>query len=220
MNKIRVLLAEDHTIVRKSLCCLLDGEPGIIEVIGEAEDGRDAVEKVRHLHPDVVLMDITMPDRNGVEATRQIKKLSREVKVVALTMHDAWEYILQALRAGASGYVVKQATPAELVSAIQAAHRGDSFLSPSIAKKVAAQYARHGEAPAEEDSYDGLTDREREVLQLIADGHSNREIAELLRISVKTAETHRAHLMEKLDIHRTAILTQYAVRRGVIGPDQ
>ena len=219
MKKIRVLLAADHAIVRKSICCLLDGEAGI-EVIGEAKDGKEAVEKVQYLHPDVVLMDITMPGRDGLDATRQIKKLFREVKVVALTIHDGSEYIFQALRAGASGYVVKQAMPAELVSAIQAAYRGESFLSPLIARKVIMEYVRQAEATAEKDSYDRLTDREREVLQLIAEGHSNREIAELLHISVKTVESHRAHLMEKLDIHRTAILTQYAIRRGVIRPDQ
>jgi len=219
MNKIQVLLVEDHTIVRKGLRSLLDGEAGI-EVTGEAQDGREAIERVQQLHPDVVVMDIAMPTLNGLEATRQIKKRFPEVKVVALTMHANEEYISQILRAGASGYVVKQAAPAELVCAIQAAYWGDSFLSPSISKKVIEEYIRRAEAMGEEDSYDRLTDREREVLQLIAEGYSNREIAELLHISVKTVEAHRAHLMDKLDIHSTAQLTQYAIRKGVITPEQ
>ena len=219
MNKIRVLLVEDHTIVRKGLRSLLDGEAGI-EVIGEAEDGREAVEKVQQLLPDVVLMDIAMPGLNGLEATRQIKKRFPEVQVLILTMHANEEYIFQILRAGASGYVVKQVAPTELISAIRAAYRGESFLSPSISKKVIQEYIRQAEAMGEENSYDRLTDREREVLQLIAEGHSNREIAELLHISAKTVQTHRAHLMDKLDIHSTAELTQYAIRKGVISVDE
>jgi DNA-binding NarL/FixJ family response regulator len=219
MSKIRVLLAEDHTIVRKGLRSLLDDEAGI-EVIGEAQDGREAVEKVQQLLPDVVLMDITMPALSGLEATRQIKKRFPEVQVLILTMHATEEYIFQILRAGASGYVVKQAAPNELISAIQAVYRGESFLSPSISKKIIEEYIRQAEAMAERDSYDQLTTREREVLQLIAEGHSTREIAELLHISTKTVETHRAHLMDKLDTYSTAELTQYAIRKGVIRADQ
>jgi DNA-binding NarL/FixJ family response regulator len=219
MSKIRVLLAEDHTIVRKGLRSLLDGEAGI-EVIGEAQDGREAVEKVQQLLPDVVLMDIAMPALSGLEATRQIKKRFPEVRVLILTMHATEEYIFQILRVGASGYVVKQAAPNELISAIQAVYRGESFLSPSISKKVIEEYIRQAEAMAERDSYDQLTTREREVLQLIAEGRSTREIAELLHISTKTVETHRAHLMDKLDTHSTAELTQYAIRKGVIRADQ
>jgi two-component system response regulator NreC len=216
MRKIRVLLADDHTIVRKGLRSLLDGEVEI-EVVGEAEDGRAALEKAQQLLPDVVLMDITMPALNGLEATRQIKKLFPKMKVLILTMHATEEYILQILRAGASGYVVKQAAPTELVSAIRAVYRGDSFLSPSISRKVIEEYIRQTEAMVEENSYDRLTDREREVLQLIAEGCSSREIAERLHISEKTVRAHRAHLMDKLDIHSIAELTQYAIRKGVIG---
>jgi two-component system response regulator NreC len=211
---IRVLLAEDHTIVRKGLRALLDDEAGI-EVVGEAEDGREAVEKAGQLLPDVVLMDIAMPGLNGLEATGQVKERFPEVKVVILTMHANEEYIFQILRAGASGYVVKQAAPTELISAIRAAYRGESFLSPSISKRVIKEYIQQAEA-IEEDSYDQLTNREREVLQLIAEGHSNREMAELLHISIKTVETHRANLMDKLDIHSTAELARYAIRKGVI----
>jgi RNA polymerase sigma factor (sigma-70 family) len=218
MHKIRLLLAEDHTIVRKGLRALLEGEVGV-EVIGEAEDGREAVEMTRQLLPDVVLMDITMPGLNGLEATRQIKKWFPEVKVLVLTRHANEEYIFQILRAGASGYVVKKAAPTELVLAIQAVYRGDSFLSPSISRPVIEEYIRQAEAMIE-NSYDRLTDREREVLQLIAEGHSTQEIAELLHISIKTVQNHRARLMDKLNIYSTAELTRYAVRKGVISLDQ
>ena len=216
---IRVLLAEDHTIVRKGLRSLLDGEADI-EVVGEAADGREAVGKVQLLLPDVVLMDIAMPALNGLEATRQIRHRFPEVKVLILTMHANEEYIFQILRAGASGYVVKQAAPTELISAIHAACRGESFLSPSISRTVIEEYIQQAKATAGEDSLDKLTPREREVLQLIAEGHPNREIAEVLHISVKTVETHRANLMNKLDLHSAAELTQYAIRKGVIGSDQ
>ena len=217
MSKIRVLLADDHAIVRKGLRALLEGEAGI-EVIGEAEDGREAVQMTQQLLPDVVLMDITMPALNGLEATRQIKQRFPEVKVLILTRHANEEYIFQILRAGASGYVVKKAAPTELLLAIKAVYRGDSFLSPSISRQVVEEYIRKAEA-MEENSYDRLTDREREVLQLIAEGHSNREIAELLHISVKTVENHRASLMGKLNVHGTAELTRYAIRKRVISVD-
>lgn len=214
MNKISVLLAEDHAIVRKGLRSLLAAEVGI-EVVGEAEDGREAIEKASKLRPDVVVMDITMPGLNGLEATRQIKHRLPEVQVVVLTMHTAEEYIFQILRAGASGYVVKRAAPSELISAVRAAYRGESFLSPSVSRTVIEEYVRKAEALAKEDSYEELTPREREVLQLIAEGHSNRGIAELLCLSVKTVQSHRANLMRKLDIYTTAELTQYAIRKGV-----
>jgi len=219
MNEIRVLLAEDHTIVRKGLRSLLDAEAGI-EVVGEAGDGREAVRKVQQLSPDIVVMDIAMPGLNGLEGTRQIRKRFPEVKVVILTMHTDEEYILQILASGASGYVVKQAAPRELVSAIQSVHRGGSFFSPSISKKIVEGYIRQAEATVEANSYQKLTEREREVLQLIAEGHSTREIGQLLHISVKTVETHRAHLTDKLDIHSVAELTQYAIRKGVISLGQ
>ena len=213
---IRVLLAEDHTIVRKGIRSLLDDEEEI-EVIGEAEDGKDAVAKAQRLRPDVVVMDISMPVLNGLEATRQIRKRAPGVRVLVLTMHADEEYLFQVLRAGASGYVIKQAAPAELVSAIRAVYRGGSFLSPSISRQVIEEYVRQAEAMGEKDSYYGLlTEREREVLQLIAEGRTNRGIAALLHVSVKTVENHRAHVMDKLDIHSTAGLTRYAIRKGMI----
>jgi two-component system response regulator NreC len=216
MSKIKVLLAEDHTIVRKGLRSLLDAETEI-KVVGEAEDGRQAIEQVQRLLPDVVLMDITMPVLNGLEATRQIKKLFPQVKVLVLTVHSTEEYIFQILRAGASGYVVKQAAVSELVQAIQTVYQGDSFLSSSISRRVVEEYGRRAEAM--EDKYDKLTDREREVLQLVAEGRTNREIAQLLHVTVKTVEAHRAHVMDKLSLHSTAELTKYALRKGMVGPD-
>ena len=216
MDKTRVLLAEDHTIVRKGLRSLLDKETGI-EVVGEAEDGREAIVKAEELHPDVVVMDIAMPGLNGLEATRQIKKRFPDMKIIILTMHANEEYILQSLKAGASGYLVKKSAPAELISAINAVHKGNSFLSPSISRTVIDEYIRRSKEISEgEEGFEQLTVREREVLQLIAEGRKTREIAELLYISIKTVETHRAHIMNKLDIHSTAELTRYAIRKGII----
>jgi len=209
-----VLLAEDHTIVRKGLRALLADEPDV-EVVAEAEDGSEAVRMAQQLRPDVVLMDFSMPGLNGLEATRQIKRWVPEVKVLVLTRYADEEHVSQVLRAGASGYVVKRAAPAELVLAIRAVYRGDTFLSPAISRTVIEEYVRQAEATAK-DSYEQLTDREREVLQLIAEGHSSREIAERLTISEKTVRTHRANLMDKLDLHNAAALTKYAIRKGLV----
>jgi two-component system response regulator NreC len=211
-------LAEDHTIVRKGLRSLLEGQPDII-VVGEAQDGREALEKTEQLSPDVVLIDIAMPLLNGIEATRRITQRFSDIKVLVLTMHDDQEYIRQVLQAGASGYVVKQAAPTELLSAIRAVRNGGSYLSPTISKRVIQDYVQQSESSDGYDSYDALTARQREVLQLIAEGHTTREIADLLTISVKTVESHRTNLMEKLDIHTTAGLTLYALRKGVIRDD-
>ena len=209
-----MLLAEDHTIVRKGLRALLADEPDV-EVVAEAEDGSEAVRMAQQLRPDVVLMDFSMPGLNGLEATRQIKRWVPEVKVLVLTRYADEEHVSQVLRAGASGYVVKRAAPAELVLAIRAVYRGDTFLSPAISRTVIEEYVRQAEATAK-DSYEQLTDREREVLQLIAEGHSSREIAERLTISEKTVRTHRANLMDKLDLHNAAALTKYAIRKGLV----
>lgn len=218
MNKIRVLLVEDHAIVCKGLRSLLEGKAEI-EVVGEAKDGKEAIEKVEKLIPDVVLMDIAMPILNGLEATRQIKKQIPKVKVLILSMYANEDYIFHALQAGASGYVVKQASPAELVSAIHDVYRGESFLSSPISKKVVNGYIQQANAINKKNNYDRLTTREREILQLIAEGYSTREIAKLLYISVKTVETHRTNLMCKLDIHNTVKLTKYAICKGMISID-
>ena len=219
MPKIKVLLAEDHTIVRKGLTSLLAAEADI-EVVGEAEDGQEAVEKVEQLGPDVVLMDNTMPVLNGLEATRQIKKRFPEIKVLVLTMHTTEEYIQQFLQAGASGYLIKKTAPKELVTAIHAVYRGDSYLSPSISNVIIEGYLHQAAATASEDSYEKLTDRERQVLQMITEGVSNREIAERLHLSIKTVNNHRMNLMDKLNIHNTAKLVKYAIRKGVISLDE
>lgn len=218
MTKINVVLADDHTIVRKGLRSLLDAEADI-EVVGEAGDGREAIEKTCKLGPDVVVMDITMPGLNGLVATRLIKQRFPHVKVVILTMHTAEEYIFQILRAGALGFVVKRAAPSELIAAVRAAFQGEFFLSPSISRTVIEEYIRMVETTTGENSYDRLTLREREVLQLIAEGHANREIAEMLQVSVKTVEYHRANLMNKLDLHSSAELTRYAIHKRVIDSD-
>jgi DNA-binding NarL/FixJ family response regulator len=214
VSRITVLVAEDHTIVRKGICSLIDGKADI-QVVGEAEDGREAIEKAEALTPDVVLMDITMPHLNGLEATRQIKKRCPQVKILALTMYTNEEYILQIIQAGASGYVIKQAAPAELISAIHAVCRGDTFLSPSVSKVIIDEYMKH-RASSTSARYDELTDREREVLQLLAEGHSNRSIAEELNISIKTVGVHRTSIMKKLKCQSVSDLVKYALRKGII----
>lgn len=216
MSKIRVLLADDHTIVRQGLRALLDSQEDI-EVVGEAEDGRQAFEKTKELIPDIVVIDITMPNLNGIEATRQIKKLNPEIKVLVLTVHDNEEYIHQILQAGASGYLLKESAVTDLVSAINAVKKGGIFLSPAISKVVVKDYIRHAEeGTGDFDSLNILTNREREVLQLIAEGHTNREVAHLLKLSVKTVDVHRSHIMEKLNIHDVTGLVKYSIRKGLI----
>ncbi|MDD5370279.1 MAG: response regulator transcription factor [Anaerolineaceae bacterium] len=215
MTKISVLVVEDHTIVRKGICSLLNANTGI-EVVGEAEDGWEAIQKVEALLPDVVLMDITMPHLNGLDATRQIRKMFPQVKVLALTMYTNVEYINQALQAGSSGYIVKQAAPAELILAIQAVYRGDTFLSPSVSHTVIDEYLKHSGSLSQGDQNGKLTNREREVLQLIAEGYSTREIADRLQISIKTAGVHRANISDKLGIHNVTDFVKYALRKGII----
>jgi DNA-binding NarL/FixJ family response regulator len=219
VSQISVLLAEDHTIVRKGLRALLDEAEDIV-VVAEAENGREAVSRTQELQPDVVIMDISMPLLNGLEATRQIKKAQPDTRVLILTVHDNEEYILQTLQAGATGYLVKHSAPAELVAAIEAAYRGESYLSPTISKTVISQAIQQNHGPQDADSVDLLTTREREILQLIAEGHSNHDISVILNISEKTVRSHRNNLTDKLDIHSTAELTLYALRKGIITLDE
>lgn len=216
MYRITVLLAEDHTIVRKGLCALLEAETDIA-VIAEAEDGRAAVQLAQQRRPDVVVMDISMPGLNGIEATRQIKTQLPDTKVLILTRHADETYVHAILDAGAAGHIVKKAAPVELIAAIRAVYHGDVFLGPEAASVMMAGSDKA--TPAPEDRYTTLTPREREVLQLVAEGHPNRDIAEVLHISVRTVENHKASLMDKLAIHSTAELTQYAIRRGIISLD-
>ncbi len=215
MTQIRVLLAEDHTIVRKGIRLILDGEP-LIAVIGEAENGRQAVEMTGQLQPDIVVMDHTMPLLNGLEATRQIRAHQPAVKVLILTMHTNEEYIFEFLQAGAAGYLVKQSAPTDLVAAIVAISQGQSYLSPAISKTVIEEYIRQREVIGKGNPPDKLTEREREVLQLIAEGHNNRAIATQLVISMKTVGVHRLNIMQKLDLHTSTELTKYAIRKGMI----
>lgn len=219
MKSITVLLAEDHTIVRKGLCSLLN-ETKTIQVIGEAENGRITLELVENLHPDIVVMDISMPLLNGLEATRQIKKRFPETKVLILTMHVNEEYIFEIIDVGASGYIVKKAAPEELIMAIKAVAKGETFFSPSVSSKIVNKILREKNLKKNRPFYSPLTDREREVLQLIAEGHTNRKIADMLFISPKTVETHRSHILKKLDLHSTADVTKYAIEKGIIDTDK
>ncbi|OGP73396.1 MAG: DNA-binding response regulator [Deltaproteobacteria bacterium RBG_16_49_23] len=214
MKKIRVLLAEDHTIVRQGLVALLKSESGI-EVVGEASDGLEAVEMAKKFIPDIVLMDIAMRNLNGLEATRKIKKLFPHMKVLVLTMYENEEWIFQILKAGASGYLIKDSAMTDLISAIGAVAQGDSYLSPCISKKVIDEYIRKAEMGERGFLDDLLSGREREVLQLIAEGHSVPQIASLLCISKKTVEAHKTHIMEKLNIHDKVGLIKYAIRMGL-----
>ncbi len=214
-RKITVLLADDHRILREGIKSLLEKEPDI-EVVAEASEGGDAVAKVQQFSPDLVLMDITMPGMNGLEATRQIKALKPGVKVLILTMHESNQYISQFLRSGASGYVLKDTAALDLVGAIRAVNQGDAFLYPSIARRLLEEYLQKVQNGEESESYDGLTEREREVLRMIAEGKSNKEIADDLSLSVRTVQAHRANLMGKLHMHDRTELVRYAIRKGLI----
>jgi DNA-binding NarL/FixJ family response regulator len=213
MANTKILLVEDHIVVRQGIKALLSDEPDI-EIVGEADNGREALSLVSKLQPDVVLMDISMPGLNGIEATRQIRQRHAAVKVVILSMHANEEYVFQVLRAGASGYVLKQSDSSEVLTAIRAALAGGSFLSPPISRTVIDDYVHRAEVRGREDDMDLLTSREREVLQLLAEGASNREIAEQLSISIKTVETHRSNMMNKLEVKNKTELVKYALRKG------
>jgi two-component system response regulator NreC len=213
MARAKVLLVDDHVIVRQGLKALLSDEPDM-EVVGEANNGREALEKLAALEPDVVLMDISMPGLNGIEATRQIKQRYPDVKVVILSMHANEEYVFQVLQAGAAGYVLKLSDSMEVLTAIRAALSGGSFLSPPISRTVINDYVRRAEARGQGSDLDLLTSREREVLQLLAEGRSNRDIAEELSISIKTVESHRSNIMNKLEVSSKAELIKYALRKG------
>ena len=215
MNKIKVLVADDHTLVRQGIRSLL-ALTADIEIVGEAADGRQAIEKVRQLAPDVVLMDLAMPKMGGLEATRRIRKEFPATKVIAVTQYDDSEYVVPVIEAGARGFVTKMASPLELASAIQAVYRGDSFLSPSAAAILVEECQLKTDAEGERDSLQLLTDRERETLKLIAEGHTAREIAEVLVVSPKTVEWYKTNLMRKLNLHNTADLIKYAIRKRVV----
>jgi DNA-binding NarL/FixJ family response regulator len=224
MNQIRILLADDHGLVRAGIRALLEGMPGV-RVVAEASNGREALRLVESHRPDLALMDIAMSELNGLEATTRISREHPQTKVIILSMHANEEYVLQSLKAGASGYLLKDAYTNELEMAIIAVSRGETYLSPPVSKHVIAGYMRRvGDSKSLEDlaplgMLERLTPRQREILQLIAEGHTTQEIAAKLNISVKTAETHRTQLMDRLDIHDIAGLVRYAIRVGIISLD-
>lgn len=211
----RLLLVDDHAVVRSGLKMLLSGHSEM-EIVGEADTAGEALQKTEELHPDVILMDIGLPDKTGIEATREIKKKFPEVKIVALTIHEDEEYFFQMLDAGASGYVPKRAAPEELLTAIRAAAAGEVYLYPSMAKLLVRDFLNAERPAGEKSSLDGLTDREREVLTHLAEGASNEEIAAALVISPKTVERHRENIMRKLNLHSRSELVRYAIRKGII----
>jgi two-component system, NarL family, response regulator NreC len=213
--KSKIIIAEDHTILREGLRSLLSAEQDFV-VVGEAKDGRDAIRCVETLRPDAVLMDLSMPGMNGLEALREIKKRCPETKVLVLTVHSADEYILATLKAGADGYVLKDSTHTELTMAIRSALAGKPYLSPAISEKVIDGYLEGKKSLKSRSSWETLTKREREVLKLVSEGKKNKEIADYLCISVKTAEKHRANLMKKLNLHSSSALTAYAMEKGLL----
>ncbi len=215
MSKIRVLIADDHALVREGIAAVLRLYDDI-EVVGEACDGIAAIECARKVRPDIVLMDISMPKFGGLEATVELRKTDPNMKVIVLTQYDDREYISRFLKAGVSGYLLKTAVGSELVNALRAVHRGEFYLFSSIASEVVAGYLGKDKKTAEKDPYEKLTDREKQVLKLIAEGHSHKEIANCLNISVKTVIAHQTNISEKLSIHNRVALAKFAISKGII----
>jgi two-component system response regulator NreC len=215
MKPVRVLLADDHTLIRAGLRMVVAAQPDFT-VVGEANDGREAVALAEQLKPEVVVMDIGMPSLNGIEACRQVHELLPQTQIVMLSMHSDEGYVLRALRAGAKAYLLKDSAEADLPNAIRAVVAGKSFFSPAVGKVLLEDYMRKLERTGGEDSFDLLSPREREVMQLVAEGKSSKEIANLLSLSVYTVETHRAKVMQKLNLHNIPELILYAVRKGLI----
>ncbi len=215
MMPIRILLADDHTVVRDGLRALLERQPDMA-VVGEAADGRDSVRLAEEQAPDVVVMDIAMPNMNGIEATRRILAANPHCAVVILSMHQDESYVLRSIKAGAKGYLLKDSLRSDVLDAIRSVSQGRSFLTRKVSRIMQEDYVRQLERRNLDDSYDLLTDREREVLQLIAEGRTNKEVANLLNVSLTTVETHRTHILQKLGLHSIPELILYAVRKGII----
>jgi DNA-binding NarL/FixJ family response regulator len=209
--RIRLLLAEDHVMFRQSLKAIIEREN--LEVVGEASDGYEAIRLARTLRPDVAVLDLAMPNLNGLDAAREIIQASPKTKTILLTMHTEDQYVIEALRAGVSGYVLKTQATSDLIQAVQEVHKGTVYLSPGVSRALVDAYLAKTDLPP-----DPLTPRERQVLQLVAEGKTTKEIAVVLGVSVKTAESHRTRLMDKLDVHETASLVRYAIRTGLIRP--
>jgi DNA-binding NarL/FixJ family response regulator len=215
MSRLRILIADDHTLVRQGLRKILETEPGWA-VVAEAGDGREAVRQATEHQPDIVILDVAMPLLNGVEAVQQIHRRAPHVRLLVLSMYADEAYVTRAVRAGAAGYLLKDSADTDLIRAVSAVAQGKSFFSPGVAKVLLDEYVRQLAERGITDRYDALSEREREVFQLVAEGYSSKEIATLLQISPATVETHRSHLMEKLGVHSTAELVLYAVRKGII----
>lgn len=215
MTPIRVLIADDHALFREGIKAFLSGYDDI-EVVAEAADGREAIEQTKKVSPDIVMMDIAMPGLGGLEATLELKRLFPDLKILILTQYNDREYLYRFLKAGVSGYVLKRAAGTELVAAIRAVHREGTFLHPDVARDVVQGYLGRTQPAGQDDLYEVLTDREKQVLKLVAEGKTNKEIAEILEISVKTAMGHRANLMQRLGIHNKAELVKFALQRGIV----
>jgi DNA-binding NarL/FixJ family response regulator len=214
-QKVRIVIAEDHTILREGLKSLLSSNPDF-EIIGEAEDGREAIRCVEKFKPDLILMDLSMPRINGLDAIKEIKKRFSETKILVLTVHKTEEYILATLKSGADGYILKDSTHAELVLAVKNVLSDKHYISPGISEKVIEGYLEGKKTLKRKSSWETLTQREREILKLIAEGYKNKEIGDYLCISPKTVEKHRANLMEKLDLHNVQALTTFAIEKGLV----
>ena len=215
MNPVRIVLADDHTVMRNGLRLLLERQPHL-QVVGEAADGRQAVALSESANPDVVIMDIGMPNLNGIEATRQIVNRNPRTAIAILSMHSDESYVMRALKAGARAYLLKDSAESDLLAAVRALTEGKSFFSPAISKILVEDYIRQLESRGAEDTYELLTTREREILQLLAEGRTNKEVANLLNLSLYTVETHRTHILQKLNLHSVPELILYAVRKGII----
>jgi DNA-binding NarL/FixJ family response regulator len=215
MSKIKVLIADDHALVREGIAAFLKLSNDI-EVVGEASDGITAIEKAKSFKPDVILMDIAMPKLGGLEATIELKKILPDLKILVLTQYEDKEYVSRFLKAGVSGYLLKQAVGSDLISAIRAVTRGEVYLYSSVASEVVASYLGKEKKLSVEDPYEKLTDREKQVLKLLAEGYTHKEIAGILNISVKTVIAHHSNISEKLDIHNRSALTKFAIQKGII----
>jgi DNA-binding NarL/FixJ family response regulator len=215
MKSIRVIVADDHTMIRSGLRALLDRAPDI-EVVGEAQDGRQAIQQAQELQPNVVLLDIAMPNLNGIEAARQITAKQEGVGIVILSMHSDEGYVLKALKAGARGYLLKDSSEIDIINAVRAVSAGKAYFSPEISRMMADDYLRQMQQRGVEDSYELLTSREREILQMLAEGKSNKEVAVALDLSLHTVETHRSNILQKLNLHSIPELILYAVRKGIV----